>query len=46
MKSAINVTRITAQEKQHTIMRNLEGIIKGLSDLWEMFAEGKLGDDM
>jgi hypothetical protein len=28
------------------IMRNLEGVIKGLGDLWEMFAEGKLGDDM
>jgi hypothetical protein len=45
MKSAI-VTRVTPREKRHTIMRNLEGVIKGLGDLWEMFAEGKLSDDM
>jgi hypothetical protein len=34
------------KKKQHTIMRNLKGIVKGLGNFWEMFAEGKLGDDM
>jgi hypothetical protein len=33
-------------KKQHTIMGNLEGIVKGLGNLWEMFAEGKFGDDV
>jgi len=45
MKSA-NVTRVISRGKQHTIMRNLEGIIKGLGNLWEIFAKGKFGDDV
>ena len=45
MKS-VNVTWVTPREEQHTIMRNLEGVIKGLGNLWEMFTEGKLGNDM
>jgi len=27
-------------------MGNLEGIIKGLGNLWEMFPKGKFGDDV